>query len=619
MMSKKRKRYQQYIRQKFPKRMQKKLVLLFMAIVLAFAGLIGNITKINLSKGEQYTKIVLNQQQYDSKTIPFRRGDIVDRNGTVLATSERVYNVILDAKVMLASDKETVKNDTIAQVKQALKLCFGIEESRIDEIIATSADSPYNVLEKKVSYEKAKELEELQEDEENYPYIGSCIWLEEEYQRTYPYNALACDVIGFTVAGNVGNSGMELSYNSVLNGTDGRKYGYQEDSTVEYTVKEPVNGNQVVSTIDIALQSIVEKHIIAFNEEHKDEETEGNGSKNTAVIIMDPNTGEILAEASYPNYDLNDPRNLSEYYTEKEWEAKSSQEKLDAMNQLWRNFCVSDSFEPGSTAKTFTIAGGLEDGSLKGNESYLCAGKLKVGGIQNISCHKLQGHGMQNLSQAIANSCNVALMYTAQAIGAEGFCKYQEIFNLGKLTGIDLPGESTGLVFQPENMGPLELATSSFGQGFNVTMTQMVAAYASVINGGNYYEPHVVKQILDEDGNVVENKDPVLVKKTISEETSKTMREYMRKTMTEGTGRNAQLEGYDIGAKTGTAEKLPRRNGKHVLSYMGFAPVDDPEVLIFVVIDEANVKDQSVSKYVTDLSREIMEEAFPYLNITKAE
>jgi stage V sporulation protein D (sporulation-specific penicillin-binding protein) len=204
-------------------------------------------------------------------------------------------------------------------------------------------------------------------------------------------------------------------------------------------------------------------------------------------------------------------------------------------------------------------------------------------------------------------------------LGANELYRYQDIFGFGQKTGVDLPGESAGVMFDPEKMGPLELATSSFGQGFNVTMTQMVASFASLINGGNYYKPHVVKQIRDESGNVLENISPVLVKKTISPETSKTLKDYMLLTMTEGTGKAAQVEGYTIGAKTGTAEKLPRGNGKHVLSYMGYAPADNPEVLVYVVIDEPNVEDQTVSSYVKDLSKAIMSEAFPYLNITKVQ
>ena len=623
-MSRRKRRRFQYIRQKFPKRMQKKLVMLFVAIVLAFVGLIGKVTHINATNGEKYTKIVLDQQQYNSRTIPFKRGDIVDRNGTTIATSERVYNVILDAKVMLSSDKEETKATTISQVKEVLEATFGIENSVVDKIIEENPDGRYNILKKKVSYADAQEyaalIEETYVDEDGkehqkYPYVSS-IWLEEDYIRSYPYSTLASDVIGFTVAGNVGNAGIEASYNDILNGTDGREYGYLDtDSSLERTVKEAINGKTVMSTIDISLQSIVEKHILAFNEAHKNEARDGEGSTNTAVIIMNPNTGEILAEASYPNYDLNNPRDLSAYYSEEAIEAMSSEEKLNALNQLWRNFCVSDIFEPGSTVKPFTIATGLENGTLAGGETYNCTGSMEVGGW-TIDCHKREGHGIQTLSDGIANSCNVVMMKVVSAIGVEEFCKYQSIFGFGQETGIDLPGEAIGLLYDIGSMDASSLATNSFGQNFNVTMTQMVAAFSSLINGGNYYQPRVVKQILDENGNVIENKDPVLLKKTISEESSKMLRSYMKQTMTEGTGKNAQVPGYSIGAKTGTAEKHPREEGNYVLSYMGFAPAENPEVLVYVVIDEPNVSKQDTSALVTDLAREIMAEAFPYLGIT---
>ena len=626
MAKRKRKRFQ-YIRQRFPKKMQKKLVMLFVAIVLAFVGLIGKITHINATNGEKYTKIVLDQQKYNSRLIPFKRGDIVDRNGTTIATSERVYNVVLDANVMLASDKETIKSATIEQVKDVLELVFEIEPSVVDEVIVENPEGRYNVLKKKVPYAKAREFQALKKEvyvdengkeHEKYPYI-SCIWLEEDYIRSYPYNTLASDVIGFTVAGNLGNAGIEASYNSILNGTDGREYGYLDtDSSLERTVKEAIDGKNVMSTIDISLQSIVEKHIIAFNEEHRNEARTGTGSKNTAVIIMNPNTGEILAEASYPNFDLNNPRDLSAYYSEETLDKMSETDKLDAMNQVWRNFCVSDIFEPGSTVKPFTVASGLECGTLSGGEVYHCGGVMHVGGWP-ISCHKREGHGNQTLADGIANSCNVCMMRIVAAMGVDEFCKYQSIFGFGQETGIDLPGEATGLLYDRESMDSSSLATNSFGQNFNVTMTQMVAAFSSLINGGNYYEPHVVKQVLDENGNVIESKDPVLLKKTVSEETCEMLRTYMKQTMTTGTGKNAQVPGYSIGAKTGTAEKHPRNQGNYVLSYMGFAPAENPEVLVYVVIDEPNVGKQDTSKLVTDLSRNIMAEAFPYLNITMEE
>lgn len=593
--------------------MQKKLVLLFVAIILAFVFLIGRITYINAANGEDYTRIVLDQQQYDSRTIPFKRGDIVDRNGTKMATSERVYNVILDVKVMTSDE------DSIEPTIQVLKDCFEIDEEEVRDLIEESPSSRYNILKKGVDYETYKKFEAIDEDDEKYPDVAG-IWLEEDYVRTYPYNTLASDVIGFTVDGNVGSNGIEASYNNILNGTDGREYGYlDETSTVERTVKEAVNGDTVVSTIDLQVQSIVEKHILEFNEQHKNEASAGEGSKNTAVIVMNPQNGEILAEASYPNYDLNQPRDLTKYYTQETIDAMSDEEQLETLNSLWNNFCVSDTYEPGSTFKPFTIAAGLETGILTGDETYYCGGVLHVGD-HDIHCSNRDGHGTQTLKQALENSCNVALMEIGEALGAEEFCRYQELFGFGEYTGIDLPGEgeTSGLLYTPENMDAASLATNAFGQNFNVTMTQLAASFCSLINGGNYYEPHLVKQIQDENGNVTENIDPVLVKKTISEETSEVIKDYMLGVVQEGTGSSAAVEGYDIGGKTGTAEKLPRGNGKYLVSFIGYAPQENPEVVVYVVVDEPNVAAQASSSYATELASGIMSEIFPYLGITKS-
>ena len=592
--------------------MQRKLVMLFMAVILAFVVLIGRITYINVTKGSRYTRIVLDQQNYNSRVLAFKRGDIVDRNGTRLATSERVYNVILDVKVM------TDKEESIEPTKEVLTECFGIEGSEIDALIEEKPDSQYEILATGIDYETAGRFNEIDEDDENYPNVQG-IWLEEDFERTYPYGSLASDVIGFTYAGNQGALGIENAYNSVLNGTDGREYGYfDSESSMERTVKAAKNGNTVVSTIDVTLQGIVEECIQEFNAElAKDGEL---GSKNTAVIIMDPNTGEILAEASYPGFDLNNPRDLSTLYTEEEIAAMTDEEELNALNSLWRNFCVSDAYEPGSTAKPFTLAAGLETGTLTGEESYYCGGALDVADY-TIKCNNKNGHGQETTQDAIAYSCNVALMEMVEKIGAENFCRYQHIFGFGEYTGIDLPGEAAteALLYQADKMGEVELATNSFGQGFNVTMTQMVSAFSSLINGGYYYEPHVVKQIQDENGNVIETKDPVLLRKTVSAETSAQLREYMGATMDYGTGKDAGVEGYDIGAKTGTAEKLPRGNGKYLLSYLGYAPQNNPEIVIYVVVDEPNVENQDDSSLVKKLAKSIMEEAFPYLGITTIE
>ncbi len=600
------------LRKKFPKFMQKKLVILYLGIILAFVFLIGRITYINASDGEEYTKIVLDQQQYDSRVIPYKRGDIVDRNGTKIATSERVYNVILDVKTMLSDE------DYVEPTKQVLKDCFGIEEEEVDTLIEESPDSRYSVLKKGIDYNTAKEFEAIDEDDENYPDVKG-IWLESDYVRTYPYNTLASDVIGFTVDGNVGNGGIEGYYNTILNGTDGREYGYLDGGTsVEQTVKEPINGKTVVSTIDVQVQSIVEKYIKQFNDERKNNATAGEGSKNTAVMIMNPQNGEILAEASYPNYDLNNPRDLSSYYTQEQLDAMSDEEQLDALNSLWKNFCVSDTYEPGSTIKPFTVAAALETGALNGDETFYCEGSLHIGGY-DIHCINREGHGTQTLKEAVENSCNVALMQIGEKIGAEDFIKYQHIFGFGELTGIDLPGEAAteGLLYTVDNMDETSLATNAFGQNFNVTMTQMLAGFCSLINGGEYYEPHIVKQIQDENGNVVENEEPVLVKRTISEETSTLVKDYMRGVVQNGSGKLADLEGYEVGGKTGTAEKLPRSEGKNLVSFIGYAPQENPEIAIYVVIDEPNEYDQAQSSLAVQMASDIMKEIFPYLGISK--
>lgn len=606
------KKVKKLLRKKFPKFMQKKLVILYVGIILAFAGLVVRITYINAASGEEYTKIVLDQQQYDSRTIPYKRGDIVDRNGTKLATSERVYNVVLDVKAMLDDE------DYVEPTKQVLKDCFGIEEETVDNLIENNPDSRYSVLLKGIDYETAQKFNAIDEDDENYPNVRG-IWLEDDYQRTYPYSTLASDVVGFTVDGNVGNGGIEGYYNSTLNGTDGREYGYLDSgSSVERTVKEPVNGKTVVSTIDLQVQSVVEKYIQQFNDERKNNATPGEGSKNTAVMVMNPQNGEILAEASYPNYDLNNPRDLTKYYTQEQLDAMSDQEKLDALNNLWKNFCVTDTYEPGSTIKPFTVAAALETGALTGEETFYCGGSLHIGDY-DIHCINRDGHGTLTVKGAIENSCNVALMQIGEMIGAVDFTKYQHIFGFGEMTGIDLPGEAetSGLLYTADNMDETSLATNAFGQNFNVTMTQMMAGFCSLINGGYYYEPHIVKQVQDENGNVIENVDPVLVKRTVSEETSTLVKDYMRGVVLEGSGQPADIAGYEVGGKTGTAEKLPRSEGKNLVSFIAYAPQENPEIAVYVVIDEPNEYDQAQSSLAVQMASDIMKEIFPYLGITQ--
>lgn len=598
--------------------MKIKLVGVFTAIVLAFVFLTGRAAALNLTKGDEYQKQVMSQMRSGSQTIPFKRGDILDTNGTALATSERSYNVILDVAGLLET-KTTYQNKRINATVEALVSAFGLDEPEIREILQDQADSRYVILKSNVDYETGRDFQSQMD--QNADIV--CVTLEDSYVRTYPYGTLASDVIGFTSSGNVGTIGLEAYYNSELNGTDGKRTGYlSSGSSSESVIQSPTDGNSIVTTIDANLQAIVEKHILALNERLRDNDHEGEGTKNTAVIIMDPNTGAILAEASYPNFDLNNPRDLSEYYTTEEQEAMTDEERLDTLNALWRNFCVSDTFEPGSTMKPFTMAAGFETGKLTGNETYVCTGSYSYEGVANpVSCIATNGHGTETLKQVLENSCNVGMMQIAEVLGADDFCRYQHLFGFGEYTGIDLPGEgdTSNLLYSADNMQPIDLGTNSFGQNFNVTMTQLAAGFCSLINGGNYYEPYLVKEIRNANGDVVETKTPVLARKTVSQETCDILKDYMYGVVQEGSGTSAQVEGYAIGGKTGTAEKLPRSEGKNLNSFIGYAPQENPEVMIYVIVDEPNLAQQAASYLATGLAADIMEEAFPYLNITKTE
>lgn len=598
---------------KFTTKMQKKLVILFVFVLLAFIGLSIRLILINKESGEKYKKQVLSQQKYESRTIPYKRGDIIDRKGTPLAVSEKVYNVVLDCKVM--TDKEKYIEPTI----QAMVQCFGIEESEIRKILADNPQSVYNVLKKKLTYDEISPFVAMQNAKETKDVIKG-VWFEEEYRRKYPNNSLACDVIGFTSKDNVGTYGLEEFYNETLNGSNGRNYGYlNSDSNLERSTKPAMDGNSLVSTIDANIQNIIEKYILQFNEEHKGKyREEDDGSTNMGVIIMNPNNGEILGMASYPTFDLNNPKDLSQFYTEEELSQMDDTAMAEAWNALWKNYCINSAFEPGSTAKLFTLAAGLETGKITGNESYQCNGFLVVGD-KTIRCNNRLGHGPVTVSGSIEQSCNVALMHMASATGKEIFMKYQDMFSFGLKTNIDLAGESRGLLYDVNKMVPSDLAVSSFGQGFTVTMVQMAAAFSSLINGGYYYEPHMVKSIISPDGATVKNIEPRILKQPVSSSTSDKIKEYCNATVAIGTGKKARPAGYTMGGKTGTAQKLPRELRQYVVSFIGYAPADDPQVLIYVVIDEPNEKDQPHASYAIEVVRKIMTEVLRYMNVFMTE
>ncbi len=600
---------------KLLRRMHNKLYIVFGVLCILFVALIFRLMYIEYTSGEKYEKIVLSQQEYDSTIIPYKRGDIVDSKGTVLATSVDVYNVILDSKVLHANEEKI--SSTIAYLTQ----CFPeITADQVNQEITDNPDREYTVLAKHVSYEEKAAFEALMNGEDTKDQIAG-IWFEKEYTRTYPYNSLASAMIGFANA-TTGVIGLENQYNDTLNGTNGRSYGYlNADSNLEQTVIEPENGYSLVATIDTNIQSIVESAILQANEEMK-QETEGQatGSNNTAVLVMDPQNGDVLAMASYPNFDLNNPKDLSAYFTEEELAGMSDEDKMNQLNKLWQNYTISNTFEPGSTFKPFTEAMGLDSGSLRGDETYICDGSEWVSGHE-IHCVNRSGHGTEDLRGALRDSCNDALMQMVRAIGPANFAKYSREYGFGQKTGIDLPGEAStaSLIFSEEQLARTEsnLAVSSFGQGFNVTMIQLASSFCSLINGGNIYQPHVVKKIVDGSGNTVQETSPVVTKETVSQEVSDTLRDYMYTVVSEGTGAKAAVEGYAIGGKTGTAEKVPRGSGNYVVSFIGFAPVDDPQVVVYVVVDEPHVADQSHCSQSSYIAKNIFSQILPYMNIER--
>ncbi len=604
-------------------------------VILALVGLAVRISVINATDGEKYKRIVMTQaqQQYDSRTIAFRRGDITDRNGTLLATSERVYNVILDCKVVNTEVEANIGEKEQLYIEptiRALVRVLGMNESDIRRKLTEedTRNSQYQILQRSVSAAEKRAFEEYldvrseknkglsaEEIAERQNVRG--VWFEETYERVYPLNSLACDVIGFTYDGTSADWGIEGYYSEILNGTNGRQYGYfNSDANVDQTIIPAVDGKNVVSTIDVNIQQIIRQALENYNQEMATDAAGMNGAKDVGVVVMDPKTGEILGMDSSNWYDLNDPRNLSPFYSSEDIARMDDAAAMDALNEIWGNYCISDAYEPGSVFKPLSSAAALETGSVTSKESFSCDGGEQVED-KYIQCDIYpDSHGQQTLQEVIMHSCNDSMMQIAAKMGPSNLLKYEEIFGFGMKTGIDLPGENAGLLFSAGDLGPVELAVSSFGQGFTCTMIQEAAAIASVINGGFYYKPHVVKAVTDSSGSLIQSVEPVLERRTVSEAVSREIRADMGSVMTlDGTGYLAKIPGYSMGGKTGTAEKLPRGDGNYVLSFVGFAPLDDPQVVVYVTVDEPNTSQQETTVYAISIARNIFSELLPYMHI----
>lgn len=576
-------------------------------IVFAILLVLGvRIFMINYTHGEEYSKAVLNHQTYKTTTIPYRRGNITSSDGTVLAYSEKVYNLILDVKSVKSEDGKYL-NSTI----DALVDCFNLDRDKIKQVINDNPESQYQKLLKELSSDEIAGFNELKANKSNNIYG---VWFEESYVRKYPFSTLACDVIGFASNVNGGELGLESQYDDELSGTDGVTYSYvDENLNAVETTKSAVNGNNIVTTIDYNVQSIIEKKIVEYNAQKP--------SVNTGIVVMNPKNGEILGMASYPQFDLNNPRKLNGIYDEEQLAGMTDEDITNALYKLWTNYCVSQSYEPGSPFKPFTIAAGLEEGVIHDGDTFECKGYEYVGSNM-IKCHSYSttgSHGVINLSQSLENSCNPYMINIAIKLGNVRFAQYEKMFGFGAKTGIDLPGEATGIMYDEDKITTIDAATNSFGQNINVNMVQMISAYCSLINDGKYYQPHIVKRIESANGEVVKENLPVLVRQTVTPSTSKYLRTYLENTVKEGTAHKAYIDGYSIAGKTGTAQKIPRDDLKWVISFIGHAPADDPKFAIYIVLDEPDGT-TGTSGSTSDallLAKEICTELLPYMNVYK--
>ena len=643
-----------------PVYMQEKLMVGFVFLILLFAILSVVIFQLVQNKGEEYSRIVLGQRQsgYGSRAIQAKRGEILDRNGTVLAGSQKVYNLIVDPKVITSRNDDRYYKASIDALRDYFKGDERVElaEKSINKNkgLALNKKSAYFKFKEGLSYEEKEAFQkyidgknaEYRKNGNKYEIKG--LQFEDKYRRNYPYKELACNVIGFATDDDQGSGGVEQYYNDELIGVNGREYGYLDsDTKLQSVIREAADGNSIVTTLNFNIQRTVEKYLQEWQKEDV-------GSKMAAAIVMNPKNGEILAMASTNQFDLNHPREIDKsLYPEtvlrelgkKEAAASYKREhnqpiSEDAVstvysdaeiisfgtqvvwNQMWRNVVVSDSYEPGSTVKPFTLAGALEENAIRPNTTFRCDGYITLSdGVKtwNIRCHKRDGHGTLDAEQALMQSCNVYLMNAAFQEGAENFVKYQHIFGFGEKTGIDLPGEAdtSSLVYKAESLGKTSLATNSFGQNYNVSMIQMAAAFSSIVNGGSYYRPHVVKQILNSNGTVIKNIEPELLRVTNSQATSDFLKEALYQTVEKGTGRPAKIQGYHVGGKTGTAQKLPRSEKNYLVSFCGFAPVEDPEILVYVIVDTPNLdgEEQASASFATKIEQKIMNDALQFLNI----
>lgn len=569
---------------------KKRLLITLTAFMCSLAALSVRVGYIMLTKDEEYQNKAYEQQTRDRLITP-KRGSILDRNGVGMAVTESVSSVsVIHAQI---KDKEA----TATALSEILELDYDDVLEDIEERVALKR------IKTKVDNETAAEIRALE---------LPGVMIDEDIERTYPYCTLAANVIGFVGKDNQGISGLESKYEDYLKGKAGKILTQTDSkglrvSDAEERV-EPISGDNLVTSIDVVIQQYAEQEIKAA--------VEAKGAKSGLIIVMNPQNGEIYAMANYPTFDLNEPFTINDPELAKAWDTFTAEEKNDYLNRMWRNKAINDTYEPGSTFKIVTASAGLEEGVITPDSPFTCTGSMTVGGRQ-IKCWRYpRTHGEQTFVQGVRNSCNPVFMQVAERIGADKFHEYMIKFGFNEKTGIDLNGEAVGILHKKDDIGPVELATMSFGQTFQITPIQLLRAAAAVVNGGRLITPHFAVKTIDDDGftqKVFEWPDGGMA---ISEETSEKMRAILESVVAEGTGNKAQVDGYRIGGKTATSQKLPRGSGKYIASFMSFAPADKPTVMALVLIDEP----QGVyygGTVAGPVMKDLLSNILPYLNIPK--
>jgi stage V sporulation protein D (sporulation-specific penicillin-binding protein) len=537
-----------------------------------------------LFRGNYYGEKAVDVQQRE-RQIKAARGRILDRNGEVLASNRSVCTVSVVHNQI--TDPEGVINMLVNEL--------GLSEETVRKRV-----------EKVSSLEKIKSNVDKDTGNRILSYGFDGVKVDEDYKRDYPYGELASKVLGFTGADNQGILGLESVYDSYILGTDGTiltttdSRGIEVDNVAEERI-EPVAGNDLRTTIDVNIQLFAEQ---AAEKAYIQKEADS-----VSIIVMDPNNGEVLSMVDYPEYDLNDPYTLTGDYEK----YAGTDEEQDYLNKMWRNQCINDTYEPGSTFKIITTTAALEEELVSLDENFSCPGYIIVED-RRIRCHKTTGHGAETFTEALENSCNPVFINIGLRIGSDIFYDYFEKLGLLGKTGIDLPGEASTIMHKRENIGLVELATVSFGQSFQITPIQLATTVCSIINGGTRVTPHFAIDTEDADGNVVEEFSYGTTEGICSEETSETMRYLLEKVVSEGGGNKAYIEGYEIGGKTATSQTLPRSENRYIASFLGFAPADDPKVFVLVIIRNPQGTYYG-GTIAAPVAKEIFENILPYLEI----